>query len=270
GAGTSSFRVRVVLRPGRDGGGFGVPRRGGGNRVLLTNMKNPHNLKNMRVNRVKSARHARPVVAMLAITATAIPALTLAADPASGARWFSLCASCHGDRAEGNAALRAPRLQGLSSAYLLRQLQDFRSGRRGSDPADRFGQEMRSMAALLPNDAATQDVAAYITGLQAPVAAASHGDLNSAVAYQTCAGCHGRAGEGNSSVGAPRLSGQDVAYIRRQLEGFRRGWRGAAPGDAPGRQMAAVVRALPEPALSQVLALFVAGSEPVAGAKGDR
>ena len=44
--------------------------------------------------------------------------------------------------------------------------------------------------------------------------------------YQThCAQCHGASGQGNDALGAPNLTRLSAAYIQRQLEGFRAGWR---------------------------------------------
>lgn len=123
------------------------------------------------------------------------------------------------------------------------------------------------MAGTLPSDAAAQDVAAYIAALKEPVAPAEKGDLSTVVAYQTCAGCHGKQAEGNPAVGAPRLAGQDVAYLLRQLEGFRVGWRGTAPGDTQGQQMVAIARAIPEQTSSQAVAQVGARSQQAAAGK---
>ena len=44
--------------------------------------------------------------------------------------------------------------------------------------------------------------------------------------YQAyCAQCHGASGQGNDALGAPNLTRLSAAYIERQLEGFRAGWR---------------------------------------------
>ena len=44
--------------------------------------------------------------------------------------------------------------------------------------------------------------------------------------YQAhCAQCHGASGQGNDGFGAPNLTRLSAAYIQRQLEGFRTGWR---------------------------------------------
>ena len=40
-----------------------------------------------------------------------------------------------------------------------------------------------------------------------------------------CAQCHGASGQGNDALGAPNLARLSAAYIQRQLEGFRAGWR---------------------------------------------
>lgn len=110
------------------------------------------------------------------------------------------------------------------------------------------------MAGALPNDTAVQDLVTYIAELKGPVATAAKSSISALAAYQTCAGCHGRQAEGNPAVGAPRLAGQNVVYLLRQLEGFRNGWRGAALGDTPGRQMAAVARAVSEQTSSHAVA----------------
>ena len=41
------------------------------------------------------------------------------------------CAACHGANGQGNQALGAPPLAGQDAAYLARQLNNFKAGRRG-------------------------------------------------------------------------------------------------------------------------------------------
>ena len=45
--------------------------------------------------------------------------------------WEAKCASCHGVKGEGNEAFGAPALAGLPSAYVARQLRQYRAGARG-------------------------------------------------------------------------------------------------------------------------------------------
>jgi cytochrome c oxidase subunit 2 len=56
-------------------------------------------------------------------------------------------------------------------------------------------------------------------------------------AYAVCAACHGQNGEGNVAMNAPKLAGQQPWYLKRQLEAYKAGIRGTAPGDAFGMQM---------------------------------
>ena len=59
--------------------------------------------------------------------------------------------------------------------------------------------------------------------------------------YRACAVCHGRSGEGNDAIGAPRLAGQASWYTARQLRKFIDGVRGSHPDDTSGASMRASV-----------------------------
>lgn len=83
-----------------------------------------------------------------------------------GASYYAVCAGCHGADAMGMKATNAPRLQGQFDWYLVRQLQNYKSGARGSHQDDSYGSTMRAMVATLPNDQAIEDVVAYINSLE--------------------------------------------------------------------------------------------------------
>jgi cytochrome c553 len=92
-----------------------------------------------------------------------------AVKPAAGADlrngnnlYHGKCGACHGGRAEGNAALNAPRLAGLDAAYLKRQFAHFRDGVRGTHKDDRPGRQMSLMAKTLPGERDLDDVIAFI------------------------------------------------------------------------------------------------------------
>jgi cytochrome c553 len=93
---------------------------------------------------------------------------TLPASPASGDLhngnnlYNGKCGSCHGNAAEGNAALKAPRLAGLDAAYIKRQFAHFRDGVRGTDKQDISGRQMAMMAKTLPAGRDLDDVIAFI------------------------------------------------------------------------------------------------------------
>jgi len=84
---------------------------------------------------------------------------------ARGAQLFATCIACHGPDAAGNQALNAPPLTHLSDWYMIKQLQKFRAGIRGTDPKDTYGLLMRPMALTLSDDQAVKDVVAHILTL---------------------------------------------------------------------------------------------------------
>jgi cytochrome c oxidase subunit 2 len=167
-------------------------------------------------------------------------------DPIAGKASFATCAACHGQQAEGNVAMNAPSLAILPSWYIARQLAHFKHGIRGANEGDEFGRQMAPMANMLLDDTAVRNVTAYIETLEpASRAATLSGDPQRGAAfYTTCGACHGAKAQGNYALQAPRLAGQDDWYLKRQLENFRRGVRGAHEGDTYGHQMVLMARAL--------------------------
>jgi len=86
-------------------------------------------------------------------------------DPQRGSALFATCIACHGPKAEGNQALNAPTLHYQGDWYLVKQLQKFRAGIRGTNPKDTTGALMRPMAMALPDEQALLDVVAFISTL---------------------------------------------------------------------------------------------------------
>ncbi len=76
-----------------------------------------------------------------------------------------VCVACHGDQAQGNAQLNAPKLAGQEPWYIARQLKNFKEGVRGSDQRDLFGMQMRPMALTLKGDQDIANIVAYISTL---------------------------------------------------------------------------------------------------------
>jgi cytochrome c oxidase subunit 2 len=72
------------------------------------------------------------------------------------------CGTCHGGTAEGNPALKSPRLAGLDAAYIKSQFAHFRDGLRGTNPQDVPGRQMAMMARTLPKERDLDDVVAFI------------------------------------------------------------------------------------------------------------
>jgi cytochrome c oxidase subunit 2 len=79
-----------------------------------------------------------------------------------GQKSFVTCAACHGSDGRGNQAMNAPRLAGMSDWYLVTQLNNFKHGVRGANRKDMYGPQMVSMAAILANDRAIDNLVSYI------------------------------------------------------------------------------------------------------------
>lgn len=165
-------------------------------------------------------------------------------NPETGQALYALCSTCHGAQGEGNALLNAPRLAGQDNWYMKRQLQNYQRGLRGTHEADVFGAQMAPMAATLTDDAAIDNVLAYINTLpDTPVAGTIDGDVeHGSDIFVTCETCHGTQGQGIWALNAPRLQGMNDWYLVRQLDNYRQGIRGAHPQDLYGKQMGFMAR----------------------------
>ena len=93
---------------------------------------------------------------------------TVAGDVNHGKTLFQTCVACHGAAAEGNQPMGAPPLAGQYSWYLLRQLQAYRNGQRGTAENDSRGVVMKQIAATLQQDQDLNDLVAYINTLSLP------------------------------------------------------------------------------------------------------
>jgi cytochrome c oxidase subunit 2 len=62
--------------------------------------------------------------------------------------------------------------------------------------------------------------------------------------YALCGTCHGQSGEGMLAMNGPKIAGQEAWYLRRQLNYFKDGIRGAHPEDTFGQQMAPMAQTL--------------------------
>lgn len=104
----------------------------------------------------------RDVVAYIATLADTRPASTVLGNPDHGKWLYTTCAACHGQNGEGVWSTNAPRLSNMSDWYLKRQLQNFRDGLRGTHPQDFNGAQMASMAKVLADDQAINDLLDYV------------------------------------------------------------------------------------------------------------
>ena len=187
--------------------------------------------------------------------ALASSTFAFAADPDE----FTYCTVCHGIDGNGNPAIRAPKIAGVAPWYVAAQLNAFRSGWRGMDPGDTPGHEMQPVAAAIPNDATLARAVAFVTTfipIRPPVTIDGDATRGNAL-YTRCAACHGAAGEGNESLGAPALAGQNDWYLATQIRNYRDGRRGTHADDVRGQTMRPLVAVLPDDAAIADLVAYV-------------
>jgi cytochrome c553 len=128
-----------------------------------------------------------------------------------------LCASCHGAHGLPSDPT-VPIIWGQQSAYILKQLNDYRNG-------DRNSQIMSSIAESL-SEGDLKQMAAYFSSAKWPTRAAS--PLPAAPsAIATCQACHhpNLAGGASPSGVAPRLAGQFSPYLIDTMTAYTDGER---------------------------------------------
>ena len=91
----------------------------------------------------------------------------IAEGAAKGKALYTVCGTCHGLKAEGNPALKGPKLTGLQDWYIVSQLKAFKDGKRGADATkEPEGALMAPMSKMLPDEQAMKDIAEYIKTLK--------------------------------------------------------------------------------------------------------
>ncbi len=153
------------------------------------------------------------------------------------------CAACHG--ADGNSpAPNFPKIAGIGSKYIIKQLQDIRDGKRVVVEMDGLIDDY--------DDEEFKDLAAYYSSQTLQLAGAKPLEVkinagikvdglklgarvyragNQETNVPSCTGCHSPRGLGNDPAGFPRIGGQYSEYIAKQLRAFRDGER-TNDGDA--------------------------------------
>jgi len=91
---------------------------------------------------------------------------TLNGDAAKGKILYSSCLACHGDKGQGNEALKTPSFKKQEDWYIVEQLIKFKKDIRGNHEKDVEGKMMAPMAKTLSDEKAMKDVAAYILTLK--------------------------------------------------------------------------------------------------------
>jgi cytochrome c553 len=162
---------------------------------------------------------ALPVLAVAAGSAQKDYAQVTALKPdlEHGAELFQQCGSCHGPDGGGVVEGSVPRIAGQHYLVLVRQLVDFRRGKRWD-----FRMEgVATSHEVIPDLQDVADVAGYVSELARDgargIGDGANVERGAALYREQCASCHGPKAEGNGPQGIPRLSGQHAAYLARQI-----------------------------------------------------
>ena len=164
-------------------------------------------------------------------------------DAAKGQQLATACAACH-TQDDSRGAPANPILQGQHPEYLVKQLTEFRSGKR-KNPV------MSGMAAAIASEEDMAHIAAFYASKQAKPGFARNKDTvtlgeqiyRGGIASRqvpACAGCHSPNGAGMPAQ-YPRVAGQHADYAEAQLLAFRSGARAnSAPMTAIAMRMSEV------------------------------
>jgi cytochrome c553 len=147
------------------------------------------------------------------------------------------CGGCHGEKALGMDVMGAPRVANIGQMYIIKQLDDFASGKRTSSGG---GAAMNDIAKAL-SEQDRGDVAAYLDSLELEV---EPSDLKSLAAEGSkvgnpkngkiivtkgikqlapaCQDCHGFSGRAQN---IPAIHQQKYVYLVNQLSSYRDGSR---------------------------------------------
>lgn len=139
------------------------------------------------------------------------------------------CASCHGVDGAGLAQARYPALAAMPSAYIVKQLEDFKSGTRSNTTMREIAAGLNAQEMLVAGN--------YYAALPRPKAKAVQASardfergallaVNGAWERDIppCFKCHGINGTGIAPY-FPPLAGQHAGYIVQQLQDWRAGKR---------------------------------------------
>lgn len=147
-------------------------------------------------------------------------------DAANGKKLSPKCMACHG--ADGNSTNPIwPKLAGQHASYIEKQLADFQSEARKESimkgmTTGLSAQDMADLAAyfssqvIKPGQADESKVA---------LGKAIYKGGNLQTKLSACAACHSPEGKGNPASKYPRVSGQHVKYLVKQLKDFKSGTR---------------------------------------------
>lgn len=142
----------------------------------------------------------------------------------NGEKAYQLCAACHLQNGWGKTNGSFPVIASQHRSVVIKQLHDIQNKYRDNPTMYPF-----SDAKTIGGVQAIADVAAYIESLPMHPANGKgdgqHLDLGRQLYVTHCATCHGVSGQGSAEDKYPKISNQHFAYLIRQLQWMRDGYR---------------------------------------------
>lgn len=147
-----------------------------------------------------------------------------------GSHYVLNCSECHGF--DGNSLNQEwPNIAGLNHQYIIRQLDDFKTGKR-------VNPEMTLIVREFPSSKELTSLAKYFSkqkmvNKNTPESISNHEFVDLKIGKEiftgkrveygipACSACHGKDGMGDEAGKYPRLAGQNMDYIIKQMELFR-------------------------------------------------
>jgi len=167
----------------------------------------------------------KKTVILMSIIFAAFSSVSLASGSAeAGQAKAAVCMGCHG--ADGNSLMAMyPKIAGQGESYLIKQLQDFKSGARASAMMVGFvaalsEEDMSDLAAYFASQAISENTAkadAATIELGRKIYMGGKKDTQTTA----CIACHGPKGLGIPSANFPAVGAQYAEYTVQQLIAFR-------------------------------------------------
>ncbi|BFI94771.1 MAG: hypothetical protein RSP_02810 [Rhodanobacter sp.] len=212
----------------------------------------------------KAATTAQPAAATPATAAPAAEAAVKPGDAAAGQAKAAACGACHG--MDGNSTdPQYPKLAGQSEQYIVRQLQNFKSGRRQNPimlgmATPLSEQDMHDIGAYFASKTVLPGVADQAL-VQRGQQLFREGDVKRGI--PACMACHSIDGRGNPGAAFPQLEGQHAQYVEAVLKAWHGG--DAWGKDAHSQIMPAIAQKLDADDIAAV-ASYVEGLHPATAA----
>ncbi|CAN5909097.1 hypothetical protein BH11VER1_BH11VER1_09340 [soil metagenome] len=171
----------------------------------------------------------------------------------------NLCVQCHAAKGEGNVLIKAPAIAGMPDWYVLAQMTNFQTDKRGAHPQDVEGQLMRAMVKILNADQ-TRAVADYVSKLPRNVLQPTlSADITEGkrLYAERCMECHRYNGEGDMAYPSPPVVGLQDWYLVSRLKKYLSGIQGAEKGDANGQKMVFSASFIENEAMLQSLVAYL-------------